>query len=559
MTDVNQLITQHIDIWTAAVEKKSSAGRGSGRGISLHGIKKLRELILELAVRGKLVSQNSSENTASTLLLECSRLKKQGLDEKRYKKQNLGEPLQKVEQPFDVHNSWQWVRLGELGFIFNGNSVNSREKAEKFGNREGLPFIATKNVGYGFEALDYEVDAWIPKGTPKFKIAPANTPLICSEGGSAGKKCGVTDRDICFGNKLFACAFYGEFVPEYLLAWYQCPSFFSQFSERMTGIIGGISLAKFLRLPVPVPPVQEQRRIVTKLKELMALCDALERQAEDSIYAHQTLVENCLSKLKNSQTSEDSNLNWARLDTNFDTLFTTDESLSSLDATIVELAIEGLLLKNMIADDGQSGRQATARNWKRFPLTELLEFGPKNGLSPKAADYETEIKVLTLTATTSGEFKKDAFKYVDIDRPDDNSEVWLKKGDILIQRANALQYVGVSALYDGPDNAFIYPDLMIKIRPSNKVIPEFLLLALQSQTTRKFFRENASGTSGSMPKINQGVLRRLQISLPSIEDQRLIVAYVGKFREVCRQLKRNIHTSSKINIELSDILTSKIH
>lgn len=557
--DVNQLITEHLDIWTSAIEKKSNAGRGGGGSTNLHGIKKLRELILELAVRGKLVSQNSSEESAKALLLEGSRRKTRGIEEKRFKKQNLGKPLKESEKPFDIPESWQWIQMGELGFIFNGNSVSSRDKVEKYGNRQGLPFIATKNVGYGFEPLDYDVDAWIPEGEPKFKVALANTPLICSEGGSAGKKCGVADRDVCFGNKLFACEFYGEFVAEYLLAWYQSPSFFSQFSERMTGIIGGISLAKFLRLPVPVPPVQEQRRIITKLNELMALCDALERQAVDSINAHQVLVETCLSTLKNSQTSDEISLNWARVKTNFDMLFNTDESLSSLDACMVELATEGLLLKNMIAVDGKSGDQATPCNWKRFPLLELLEFGPKNGLSPKAVDHETEIKVLTLTATTSGEFKKDAFKYVDIDRPDDDSEVWLKNGDILIQRANALQYVGVSALYNGPDNAFIYPDLMIKIRPSKKVIPEFLLLALQSQSTRKFFRENASGTSGSMPKINQGVLKRLQISLPTIEDQRLIVSYIHRFRKVCRQLKQNIHTSSEINIKLSDTLTSKFH
>lgn len=67
MTDVHQLITEHLEIWTSATEKKSGAGRGNGGTVSLYGIQKLRELILELAVRGKLVSQVSSEGTATSV------------------------------------------------------------------------------------------------------------------------------------------------------------------------------------------------------------------------------------------------------------------------------------------------------------------------------------------------------------------------------------------------------------------------------------------------------------------------------------------------------------
>lgn len=558
MTNVNQLITEHLDVWTAALEKKSSAGRGNGGGISLHGVKKLRELILELAVRGKLVSQGPSDGAAEMLLSEYRHRRIRGIKEKRFKKQNLGEPLFENEKPFNVHPSWRWVRLGEIGFVFNGNSVSAQAKAEKYSSPKGLPFIATKNVGYGFEPLDYDVDVWIPTNEPKFKVAPAKTPLICSEGGSAGKKCGLTDRDVCFGNKLYACEFYGEFVPEFLLTWYQCPSFYALFSEKKTGIIGGISLAKFLRLPVPIPPIAEQRRIVTKVNELMALCDALEQNSQDAAQAHQILVETCLDTLTNSQSSEELTENWSRIEINFENLFTTVDSVNCLEESVLDLACRGKLVLN--SQSTCSSSVLPSQDWITLPLFDLLEFGPKNGLSPRAVNFRTDVKVLTLTATTSGEFKDHEYKYVDIDTPETSSEFWLKKGDILIQRANALQYVGVSALYDGPDNEYIYPDLMIKIRPSKKKVLEgFLILAIQSRTVRDFFRQNATGTSGSMPKINQGVLSRVQIALPPLEQQKLIIDYTSEIKSYAQKLRAAVEKSSRTLVQLADTLTLKIH
>jgi len=73
------------------------------------------------------------------------------------------------------------------------------------------------------------------------------------------------------------------------------------------------------------------------------------------------------------------------------------------------------------------------------------------------------VKSLTLTATTTGRFRPEHFKYIDEDIPP-SSYLWLQPGDILIQRANTIEYVGISAIYDGPPNGFIYPDLMMKCR-----------------------------------------------------------------------------------------------
>jgi type I restriction enzyme S subunit len=124
------------------------------------------------------------------------------------------------EAPYELPKSWEWVRVGVIGNIFNGNSINERIKETKYTGAKGLPFIATKDVGYGFESLDYDNGVAIPAGEANFKVAHKEAVLICAEGGSAGKKCGISDRDICFGNKLFANELYGKIPSKFVLSLY---------------------------------------------------------------------------------------------------------------------------------------------------------------------------------------------------------------------------------------------------------------------------------------------------------------------------------------------------
>lgn len=164
-------------------------------------------------------------------------------------------------------------------------------------------------------------------------------------------------------------------------------------------------------------------------------------------------------------------------------------------------------------------------SWIEGKLESLLDGKPRNGYSPRSTDEITSVKTLTLTATTSGKFCAEHFKYIEENIPE-NSHLWLKPGDILIQRANTLEYVGISAIYDGPSAEFIYPDLMIKVQANSKVLPRFLLYILQSNKVRHYFRSNATGTAGNMPKINQNNVLNAMVSWPMIEEQIEIVRRV---------------------------------
>ncbi|HZH39080.1 MAG TPA: restriction endonuclease subunit S, partial [Bacillales bacterium] len=176
-------------------------------------------------------------------------------------------------------------------------------------------------------------------------------------------------------------------------------------------------------------------------------------------------------------------------------------------------------------------------SWVWCRLGDLIKESPKNGYSPKAVSYPTNIKTLKLGATTYGKFNPDECKYIDEGIPTD-SFLWLKKNDILIQRSNSIDYVGVSAIYDGEDNQFIYPDLMMKIQMMQYLSIKFSYLLLSSPMTRAYFRNLAKGAQKSMPKINQGVVLNTLFPLPPLAEQKAIVEKVDRLMNIIDQLEQ---------------------
>ena len=165
-------------------------------------------------------------------------------------------------------------------------------------------------------------------------------------------------------------------------------------------------------------------------------------------------------------------------------------------------------------------------DWPMVDLAQVIEGKPKNGYSGKPVDRITTLKVLTLTATTSGILDLTKFKYLDEEIPRD-SPCRCRKGDIYLQRGNTAELVGTAALFNSDEANWIYPDLMIRVRADRaKIVSQYLLLVLQSQPVRNFLTRNAVGAAGSMPKINQGIVERISIPLPPLATQRAIVAEI---------------------------------
>lgn len=317
----------------------------------------------------------------------------------------------------------------------------------------------------------------------------------------------------------------------------------------------------FSVLPVPLPPLNEQKRIVTKIEELFSELDAGEESFKQArkqlgIYRQSLLKQAFEGKLTeawrkaNPDQLEDPDQLLARIQQE-------RESRHQQQLTDWQQAVE------QWEQNGKEGKKPSKPSkpttseklklkglkglpgpWSWCSLQSLLSFGPKNGYSPRAVERTTETKAITLTATTSGTFDNSHFKYLDLFIPE-KSELWLKTGDILLQRGNTIEYVGVPALYKGPSNQFTYPDLMMKLQTPKSVSSEFLTLAISDRRARVYMHERASGAAGSMPKINQGVVNSLPIPLCSLPEQQEIVRLLEEQFTVIEQNEREIDAALK--------------
>lgn len=246
----------------------------------------LKKSILQEAIQGKLVPQVQTEGTAQELLEQIRQEKEQLVKEGKLKKsaitdsviykgddnkyyEQIGNTSRCIDEevPFNIPSTWIWTRLSCIANVYTGNSISEAEKKSKFTNVKGRYYIGTKDVDLK-NRITYNNGVAIPKQYESaFRIAPKSSVLMCIEGGSAGKKIAVLNQDVCFGNKLCCFAAYTE-ISKYVYYYLQSPIFLDMFNQYKTGIVGGVSIAKVKEILLPLPPLQEQQRIVAQIEKL---------------------------------------------------------------------------------------------------------------------------------------------------------------------------------------------------------------------------------------------------------------------------------------------------
>jgi type I restriction enzyme S subunit len=182
---VENLITEHLDIWTSAIKTKSAAGRGSSKKLELVGVKKLRELILELAVRGKLVPQDPNDEPASELIKKIASEKVRLLKEGKIKKQKSLPHIGEEEKPIVIPTSWCWERLENVI-----NQVTDGEHLSPKKALSGVKLLTAKHVrdnGVTTEDPQYVSEKDAEKFLLRCKPEMGDI-LICSRG-TIGRTC----------------------------------------------------------------------------------------------------------------------------------------------------------------------------------------------------------------------------------------------------------------------------------------------------------------------------------------------------------------------------------
>ncbi|HFI5866006.1 TPA: restriction endonuclease subunit S [Escherichia coli] len=586
---VEKLIVDHMETWTSALQTRSTAGRGSSGKIDLYGIKKLRELILELAVRGKLVPQDPNDEPASELLKRIAAEKAELVKQGKIKKQKPLPEISEEEKPFELPQGWEWVRLGDFTNIIRGITFPGNEKSQ-FQAPGKIACLRTANVQeqIDWDDLIYISDSFVKRDDQYLQehdivMSMANSRELVGKVALASLP---DNSKFTFGG--FLSVLRPLVVNEiYLMALLRCETYKSQLIESasQTTNIANISLAKLNPLPVCIPPAKEQIHIVKKMNELMSLCDQLEQQSLTSLDAHQQLVETLLGTLTDSQNAEELAENWARISEHFDTLFTTEASVDALKQTILQLAVMGKLvpqdpndepaselLKRIAQEKAQLVKEGKIKKQKPLPpisdeekpfeLPDGWEYIYLNDICSLITDgthqtpkYTTEGRpFISAQCVKPFKFMPENCRYVS----EEDHNLYIKnrnpeQQDILLSRVGA--GIGECAVIDTDLEFSIYVSTAL-IKPVKKYInSQYICIWLNPPIGRLFSSNYTYGKGVSQGNLNLSLIRTFVISLPPYLEQQLIVDKTLEYLEICEKLKFRIQSAKQTQLHLADALT----
>lgn len=231
----------------------------------------LKNSILHLAIQGKLVEQREEEGTARELLEQIEAEKKRLIKEEKMKKQKSLPDIKEDETPFDIPESWEWVRLIDLGLTQTGNTP-SKTKMEYFGNF--IPFISPGDILNG--VINYENQGLSEQGKEVGRVSERNSILQVCIGGSIGK-CAINSVDVSYNQQINAIT---PLVCNHLYVYYLMDSkfFLVSMTHKATGTATPIiNKSSWESIIVPLPPLEEQKRIVAKIEELKPYVDQYDK------------------------------------------------------------------------------------------------------------------------------------------------------------------------------------------------------------------------------------------------------------------------------------------
>lgn len=575
MTDMHNVITDNIDVWTSAIKKRNATGRGSNSKIELTGIKKLRELILELAVRGKLVPQKSSDEPASVLLEKIEKEKAQLFKDKLIKKPKILADITPGEICSELPVGWEVVRLNDLG-EWGAGATPRRGNSELYGG--DIPWFKSGELSADYIEKSEETVTELALKQSSLRYNKVGDVLLAMYGATIGKTSilkvrATTNQAVC------ACTPFSGFSNVYLL------TLLKAYRPRFIGMGAGgaqpnISREKIIATVIALPPLAEQHRIVAKVDELMALCDALEQQTEQSLIAHQTLVEVLLATLTDSTSADDFQSNWQRISEHFDALFTTEHSIEQLKQIILQLAVMGKLvpqnpgdepasklLEKIAEEKAQLIKDKKIKKTKALPTITDKEKPfelPKNWEWTRLGDSLNKITDGTHHSPKNGE--SGDYLYISA-KNIKNHGVQLSNATFVTKEVHDEIYSrcdpefgDVLYIKDGATTGIVTlnnikePFSMLSsvalLKSPNTIFNRYLLISLRSPF---FYKEMRAGMSGVA--ITRVTLKKLNIaffSLPPLAEQHRIVAKVDELMALCDQLKTRLADAQTTQLHLAD-------
>ncbi|WP_408603993.1 restriction endonuclease subunit S [Salmonella enterica] len=577
---VEKLIVDHIDTWTTALQTRSTAGRGSSGKIELYGIKKLRELILELAVRGKLVPQDPNDEPASELLKHIAAEKAELVKQGKIKKPKPLPEISEEEKPFELPAGWEWIKISEIGHDWGQKTpdedftyIDVGSINKEYGIIEEPSILSAKDAPSRARKI-------VQKGTVIYStVRPYLLNIAIIESAFSPEPIASTAFAIIHPYT----AMNANFIYYYL----RSPVFINYVESCQTGVAyPAINDKQFFSGIIAVPPSSEQARITKKIKELMSLCDQLEQHSLTSLDAHQQLVETLLTTLTDSQNADELTENWARISEHFDTLFTTEPSIEALKQTILQLAVMGKLVpqdpndepasellkriaqeKAQLVKDGKIKKQKPLPpisdkekpfevpegwEWCKFGLISEFINGDRGSNYPNKNEYV----VHGIPWINTGHIEKNGtlsitdMNFITEKKFNELRSGKIQSGDLVYCLRGAT--FGKTAFVKPYESGAIASSLKI-IRPFIREMGEYIYNYLISPFGRsQIFRfDNGS----AQPNLSANSVMLYAFACPPLQEQFRIHKKITELFHICDNLKLQTQSAQQTQLHLADALT----
>ena len=542
------------------------------------GVARLRELILTLAVQGKLVPQDPQDEPASELLKKIRAEKDRLIAEGKIKRDKPLTEIAEDEKPFELPKGWEWVPLQHIGYTQTGTTPD-KKNPQMYG--DGIPFIKPGDIYPNH--VDYDNEALSQEGlNDSGRIAPAGSLLmVCI--GTIGKS-NLIARDCSFNQQINSvtplCC-----LPEYVKLYCRCPYFQGEVWARSSSTtIAILNKGKWEAIPFALPPLAEQSRIVTRVEELMRLCDALEAKGRLEATQHAQLVSTLLATLSESETPAQLTENWQRIATHFDLLLDRPEAVDALEQTILQLAVRGLLVpqdpqdepasellkkiraeKDKLILEGKIKRDKLlppiAADEQPFMLPTGWEWARLEQLSMAIVDcphstpkfVERGLLCLDTNSFKQGKLLPHKLRYVDESTfTERNARLIPESGDLVFAREGS---VGESILIPDGVEACLGQRVML-FRFSERVSKEFVQLAISSTSFLEALLALHKGIGAK--HVNVGDMRMAVVPLPPLAEQSRIITRVAQLRRLCADLRQRLAASQSTQAHLAEALVENV-
>lgn len=442
-------------------------------------------------------------------------------------------------------STWAEHRLSEIVSV-RGGSTPSMARPEYWGG--DVPWVSPKDMHVGDIVTSEMFVTQEALAKTNLELVPLGSVLIVGRSGILRRKLPAqVTRVACTVNQdIKALTPKSAIESAYLRLWLLGSERAILAEDVKTGTtVQSLVFAKLFARRVQLPPVAEQRHIVAKVDELMALCDRLEAEQADAEAAHAKLVEALLASLTQARDAADFRASWQQLAEHFHTLFTTDASVDALKQVVLELGVTGRLTS--------FGGAAQWRHIKLGSVAKLIN-GDRGTNYPNRSEYVPEGIPFINTGhiNPDGSLDLGAMHYLTREKFESLRSGKIEPDDLVYCLRGAT--LGKTAFVRPFSEGAIASSLVI-LRFEKVVLPEFAYYFLVSPPGRRWIWKFDNGSA--QPNLAASSVREYEMPLPSLEEQQKVVRRITDLLALCDQLKLNLAQASRQHEHLASVLVEQ--